>query len=292
MGLDELPGTVRIDADRGLLPVAVVTRLIVGLGLSIVLDFSGVDGKIRSRYLAALGPEIAAIRQATGIPQWVIVDEASENMGGDGILGSFFTPGDSGRGLVTWRPQSLSDETHSRLDTVLITSGPSQPESTLALAGGRRCRFEDFPTRSSNPEAAALLAERGSPRRIHDRNPEDTTFPPRAQVRPRRPGRASPLLPSARSGRATGTSLGNLDELEAALQTSPDSVLCHHCPRHDFSRWVAEVFRDEQLAAAIAHVEECRRATNAGDRGSEGRPPCHAARPTPEKRRFSVKWGT
>jgi hypothetical protein len=32
-------------------------------------------------------------------------------------------------------------------------------------------------------------------------------------------------------------------------------VLCHHCPRHDFSRWVAEVFRDEQLAAAISRVE-------------------------------------
>ena len=32
-------------------------------------------------------------------------------------------------------------------------------------------------------------------------------------------------------------------------------ALLHDCPRHDFSRWVAEVFRDPSLAAAIAATE-------------------------------------
>ncbi len=257
VGLDELPGTVRIDADRGLLPVAVVTRLIVGLGLSIVLDFSGVDGKIRSRYLAALGPEIAAIRQATGIPQWVIVDEAHENVGGDGVLGSFFTPGDSGRCLVTWRPQSLSDEANSSIDAVLVTSGPAQPESTLALTAAIvGVASEEFPHKILESRGRALLAERGRP-------PVAFTIGTRKTPHFRHEHKYGLVGLDERrrfylrlgQDATTGTSLGNLDELEAALQTSPDSVLCHHCPRHDFSRWVAEVFRDEQLAAAISRVE-------------------------------------
>lgn len=48
----------------------------------------------------------------------------------------------------------------------------------------------------------------------------------------------------------------NLDELCAALASSPDSVLLHHCCRHDFSRWIIDVFRDEALATKVLHAEQ------------------------------------
>jgi hypothetical protein len=32
-------------------------------------------------------------------------------------------------------------------------------------------------------------------------------------------------------------------------------VLRHHCPAHDFSRWIAAVFHDRPLAADLAAAE-------------------------------------
>jgi len=44
-------------------------------------------------------------------------------------------------------------------------------------------------------------------------------------------------------------------ELEAELAACDESVLRHHCLSHDFSRWVADVFRDGPLAADLAAAE-------------------------------------
>ena len=49
--------------------------------------------------------------------------------------------------------------------------------------------------------------------------------------------------------------VANLPELEAAIAVCGPGVLRHHCAEHDFSRWVAGVFHNEPLAAAIAAAE-------------------------------------
>ena len=53
----------------------------------------------------------------------------------------------------------------------------------------------------------------------------------------------------------TGAAAANLDDLEAELGRCDSGVLRHHCPRQEFSRWVAGVFRDESLAANLAAAE-------------------------------------
>jgi len=54
---------------------------------------------------------------------------------------------------------------------------------------------------------------------------------------------------------ATATGLPTSRELEAELESCDPSVRRHHCPAHDFSGWVAGVFDDAPLAAAIAAAE-------------------------------------
>ena len=54
----------------------------------------------------------------------------------------------------------------------------------------------------------------------------------------------------------TGTVARNLAELEDVLSRRDRSVLRHHCPRHDFSRWVGDVLHDWVLAARLAAIEE------------------------------------
>ena len=56
-------------------------------------------------------------------------------------------------------------------------------------------------------------------------------------------------------GTPTGAVAANLADLEAELGRCDQGVLRHHCPRHDFSGWVAGVFRDEALAAGLAAAE-------------------------------------
>src|ERR1700678_385506 len=56
-------------------------------------------------------------------------------------------------------------------------------------------------------------------------------------------------------GTPTGAIAANLAELEAELAPCAESALRHHCPGHDFSRWVADVFRDGPLAADLAAAE-------------------------------------
>jgi hypothetical protein len=49
--------------------------------------------------------------------------------------------------------------------------------------------------------------------------------------------------------------VANLPELEAAIAVCGPGVLRHHCAEHDFSSWVAGVFHNEPLAAALAAAE-------------------------------------
>jgi hypothetical protein len=56
--------------------------------------------------------------------------------------------------------------------------------------------------------------------------------------------------------RLTGATASNLGELEAEMAHCDRGVLRHHAPRHDLSRWVAEVFHDQELAARIYAAEE------------------------------------
>jgi hypothetical protein len=54
----------------------------------------------------------------------------------------------------------------------------------------------------------------------------------------------------------TGAVAANLAQLEGELARCDRGVLRHHCPKGDFSRWIAEVLRDEVfLAEQIATLE-------------------------------------
>lgn len=53
----------------------------------------------------------------------------------------------------------------------------------------------------------------------------------------------------------TGVLTANLLQLEAELTRCEDAVLRHHCPHHDFSQWVRDVFRDADLPKRLHEAE-------------------------------------
>ncbi len=48
---------------------------------------------------------------------------------------------------------------------------------------------------------------------------------------------------------------GNLAELAVVLADCDPGVLRHHCPRGDFSRWIADVFHDRVVVDEVRAVE-------------------------------------
>lgn len=54
----------------------------------------------------------------------------------------------------------------------------------------------------------------------------------------------------------TGAVAGNMEEFHRELRRVPLAVVRHHARGGDFSRWVADVLRDETLAAAFRLSEQ------------------------------------
>jgi hypothetical protein len=53
-----------------------------------------------------------------------------------------------------------------------------------------------------------------------------------------------------------GAHVASMAEFSAELERVASATLVHHARRHDFSRWIREVFHDRLLADAVARCEE------------------------------------
>jgi hypothetical protein len=220
---------------------------------------SHLDADRQASYSARLAVEIEAHRVATGLPQWVAMDEAHGPVGQTGAARSMFNPAAKGYLLITWKPGELSADVHASLDAVLALGSPC-PDSafvdlTAAVAGMPRA---DIARLLDGPPGRAVLAWRQ-----HPRQPVAFTIGPRATTHLRHQHKydQAGVEPAHRfhfrtePGTPTGAVAANLADLEGELAGCDEGVLRHHCPGHDFSRWVADVFHDRPLAADLAAAE-------------------------------------
>jgi hydroxymethylpyrimidine pyrophosphatase-like HAD family hydrolase len=236
-----------------------VVRLLCNGYSSVVVDASGLEADDRASYAARLAGEVEAHRVATGLPQWVVMDEAHGPVGRAGTAHSLFNPAAKGYLLITWKPEELSADAIASLDAVLALGSPC-PDSTFvdltaAVAGLPRA---DIARLLDGPSGRAVLAWRQ-----HPRPAVAFTIGTRTTARLRHEHKydqagvelAHQFHFRTEPGTPTGAVAANLGELEAELVRSDEGVLRHHCPGHDFSRWVAEVFHDRPLAAKLSAAE-------------------------------------
>jgi hydroxymethylpyrimidine pyrophosphatase-like HAD family hydrolase len=259
-GLGELRDVIITGGHEGrLADPAEVVRLLRHSHTSVVTDLSHLDAAARAAYVTDLASAVEAHRAATGVPQWVVVDEAHVPIGRTVTARRMLNPPAKGYLLVTWQPLELSADALLALDAV-ITLGSARPDSqfidiTAAVADMPRA---EIARRLTGPGGRAVLAWRQRPGRA-----VAFTLGPRTTPHLRHAhkyGQAG-VEPARRfyfktgPDTATGAVAANLDELEAELGRCDQGVLRHHCPRHEFSGWVAGVFRDEALAADLAELE-------------------------------------
>jgi len=259
-GLGELRDVVITGGDEGrLAEPAEVVRLLRHGRASVVTDLSRLDAAARAAYAADLASAVEAHRAATGIPQWVVVDEAHGPIGRDPTARRLFDPAAEGYLLITWQPEDLSADALVALDAVIALGSP-QPDSrfidlTAAVADMPRAEIARL---LAGPAGRAVLAWRQRPRRA-----AAFTLGPRITPHLRHEHKYghSGVEPARRfyfrtePDTPTVAVAASLAELEAELGRCDPGVLRYHCPRHDFSGWVAGVFRDERLASHLAPAE-------------------------------------
>ena len=258
IGLGELRDVlVTGGEDRRLAGPAEIVRLL--RNVSVVVNLSHLDAAEQANYLAGLPAEIEAQRAATGLPQWVVVDEAHAPFGRAGASLGVFNPAAKGYLLVTWRPEELSSEVPAALDAVIALTSPQPPDHlvdlTAAVADMPRAQIARL---LDGPTGRAVLAWRAHPHQA-------VTFTLGARSTPHLRHEHKYDHAGVERGRRfyfrtdadtlTGAVAANLAELEDEIVRCDPGVLRHHCPDHDFSRWVAAVFHDQTLAADLAAAE-------------------------------------
>ncbi len=258
VGLGELRGVLVTGGDnRPLADPAQVVRFLHRRCATVVVDLSQLDAASQDAY--ALGAELEAPRALTGLPQWVVVDEAQRPVGRAGPGLGMFDPADKGYLLVTWQPEELSAQALAGLDVVIALGSPEPPDPLVDLtAAVAELPRAEVARLLQGPVGRAVLAWRAHP---HQAVP--FTLGPRATPHLRHEHKydISGVEPARRfyfrtePDNPTGAVAGNLAELEAELARCDRGVLRHHCPGHDFSRWVVGVFHDQQLGADIAAAE-------------------------------------
>jgi hydroxymethylpyrimidine pyrophosphatase-like HAD family hydrolase len=223
-GLAELPGVVGVGGANALPAVADVISILGDA--SVVADMALHDECARVDYARQLVAACLTSREETGLPHCVIVDEAHTVFGPAGVLGPLAISA-GGVCLVTYRPDLLADLAHARLDyRVTVVSAT---EAMIETPGTEPRRFR--------------IAERQSRHRRHARKYSSSLLPVHRRFHFRS------------NGTPTGRTASSLREFRDELVHATDGVLGHHAARHDFSRWLADLCRDRDLARAVQAIE-------------------------------------
>ena len=242
VGLGELRGVLVTGGDeRRLADPAEVVRLLRHRYATVVVDLSHLNAADQARYIAGLPGEIEAQRAVTGLPQWVVVDEAHQPFGRTGPALGVFNPAAKGYLLVTWQPEELSGDVAAALDAVIALGSPRPSDHlvdlTAAVAGmppAQIARLLDGPT------GRAVLAWRAHPHHAVAFTPGPRSTP---HLRHQHKYDQVGVEPARRfyfrteADTPTGAVAANLSQLEDELVRCDPGVLRHHCPGHDFSRW-------------------------------------------------------
>jgi hypothetical protein len=259
-GLAELPDVTLIGGDHVLLPPPGVLYLVDHRCGTVVIDLSALDEPEQDEYLRTLASEMETHRSATGLPHWLVLDEAHRAIGRTQPAAEMFDPSTRGNCLVSWHPEDLSAAALAAADVLLVPTEPGAGAELVDLAAAVAAAPRAEVVRALRARRGSLLvARRDEPGRVRV---ADLARRSTSHFRhDHKYGLAGVGIERAFHFRddkdhLTGAIARSLSELETELHRCPASTLRHHLPRHDLSRWVAEVFHDPPLADALHDVED------------------------------------
>ncbi|MBX9582995.1 MAG: HAD-IIB family hydrolase [Gemmataceae bacterium] len=221
-----------------------------------VVNLLGVALGHRPGFFAELLPALLDLRARTGRPHWLVVDEAHHLLPAGWEPAGQTVPAQL-RGMlsITVHPGSVSPAVLGNIDTVLAVGGT--PHQTIAefctAAGANRPKVDEV---DRLPSGDAVLWRVGAGEAVRV-----TTEPPKTERKRHSRKYAEGNLGPDRSFYFRGPE-GKLNlkahNLLLFLQMADgvdDETWDHHLRKHDYSRWMKDQVKDEELAAEVEQAE-------------------------------------
>lgn len=260
--LAQLPGVTWVEVDDGEAMAQALARFEREPSTCLVVDLSALPHARKLRVIETGLVTIRRLRQALGLPHWVVLDEAHYSLHAEGVGEEAIGLEDKGLCLATYRSSWLRRSVVEAVDLFVLARTTGADELAflrVALAGAD----------GSGERAVAALPEL-PPEEFVLVQPDETgrrtavTFaaPPRQTSHVRHRGKyADARVPPdcafvfrGPDGRPVG-SADSVVGFREAVEALPDGVLAFHAERGDLSRWVLHVFSDRDLGAQLRKIE-------------------------------------
>ncbi len=218
---------------------------------SVVVELQALAPLERRRYLRDALLELGRERRVSGLPHWIVLDEAQDALAEGLAAEAGLELVGKGHCLVTYQPERLPPALLDSLDAVVALPGLGavQRDRLLAPLG-----FTAPP-----PEAArAQLFERGA---LPTGVPFELGLRFKPHVRHWHKYLETSLPPNHwfvfRNDRGpTGRSACNVIEFHNEIEQAAPAMLAHHLAQRDFSRWFGLCLKDLALATQLAEIED------------------------------------
>jgi hypothetical protein len=258
--LEALPSVITLGGDDPPPHARELLRALRHPDVSVIIDLSKLSHREKREYLRTLLPLLVTLRRSTGLPHKILLDEAHYFLNGPDTA-SLIDPELAGYILVTYRVSALAPAIRNAGDTVVMVTRETdrtEAKTLLTMCRPQPCTavspdvFRDLQTTEVALLPGAEEAH-GELRRFQ--------LAPRltSHVRHRTKYLDMPVSDAQAfvftSDGEPGARAHTLKALTGLLAALPADRLAGHLRRHDFSRWIEEVFRDRPLAAHIHDVE-------------------------------------
>jgi hypothetical protein len=259
----EFPGAVTLGDPDGAPTTAEVLEVLADARVSAVVDLVGLPLSERPEFFAELLPRLQEFQTRFGRPQWIIVDEAHHLMPTSwNPTPSPLPPALGSALLVVLDPARLSRAALATItDVIAVGEEPWQSFEPFAEATHRQP-----PGRVRTPaDASGVLwhaddgadASGGADAAVVPIN----VRPPRFHLERHRRKYAEGELPADRSFYFRGPDgrlnlrTQNLLVFTQIAEGVDDETWLHHLRRRDYSKWMREMIKDDDLAEAVAAIE-------------------------------------
>lgn len=241
-----------------LLSPAAAAKLLGGEELSVVLTLANLTLEQQVSYFDQLLARLQPLRERTGCPHWIIVDEAQYFFRAHSPCLKYLGSPTGTFCLVTYRPSLLAGEVYGATGAHILTSTKVEEERYFvtkilqaqhaihmpaheALEALRGSRVGLLMADAKRPWRVFTPVERVTRHAHHARKYADTRLPDDKAFRFLHAG--------------NDLAAHNMMEFYQLVRNLPAPSLRHHLLAGDFSRWVADVLGDQQLARGLRKLE-------------------------------------
>jgi hypothetical protein len=256
--LDGLPGVVTLGGEDPAPNARDLARTLRHPGISVIVDLSRMPHHRRSEYIRSVLLLLNELRRTTGLPHKILLDEAHYSLAAGNA--PLIDPELADYILVTYRISALDETIRETSDAVVMVTRETDPDEVETL--NRLCRPQ--PCEMVGPEtfrdlgANEMVLLPGSAESLG--RPRHVLMAPRltSHVRHRAKYLDMPVLDDQAFVFRTGGRVARAHTLKAflaMLAALPGEQIQGHLARHDFSRWLNDVFRDHGLAGRVSALE-------------------------------------